>query len=259
MMRLFRNSCAPGPPQRGEPERLLVTLDGQTVEIAVRRHASARRMTLRVPPGHAAPVVTVPLRASRSAAERFVRSQESWLGARLAERAPPVPFADGAFIPFRGEPHLIRRMAGLRGTVTAYRGAEGPVLHVPGPPEYLPRRVNDFLRRSARADLAEAVGEFSGRIGKRPAALRIKDTRAQWGSCSPSGVLSFSWRLVLAPPFVLRYVAAHEVAHLVELNHSPAFWRLNAELDPNHREARLWLKRYGRTLHAVGAAASTAE
>jgi len=105
----------------------------------------------------------------------------------------------------------------------------------------------------ARKDLDVAVAEFAARVGRQPSMVKVKDTRAQWGSCSPSGVLSFSWRLVLAPPFVLRYVAAHEVAHLVELNHSAAFWRLNAELDPNHQSARAWLKRHGRMLHAVGA------
>ena len=94
--------------------------------------------------------------------------------------------------------------------------------------------------------------EFAQRVGRRPAGVRIKDTRAQWGSCTPQGILSFSWRLVLAPPFVLRYVAAHEVAHLVELNHSAAFWRLNEQLDPDHAQARAWLRRHGRMLHAVG-------
>jgi predicted metal-dependent hydrolase len=243
----------PRPPARQAPERLSIPLSGATVAITVRRIESARRMTLRIPPGHADPVVTVPLRASRAAVERFIRSQEGWLSARLAERTPPIPFADGARIPLRGEPHTICRIDSLRGTVVAAREADGPVIRVPGLPEHLPRRVSDYLRRTARTDLHLAVAEFAERVGRQPAALRIKDTRAQWGSCSPAGVLSFSWRLVLAPPFVLRYVAAHEVAHLVELNHSPAFWRLNAELDPNHEEARRWLKRHGRMLHAVGA------
>jgi len=243
----------PRPAAEEAPQRLCLSLPGEDVAITVRRIESARRMTLRIPPGHADPVVTVPARASRAAIERFVRSQEAWLSARLAERTPPIPFAHGAEIPLRGEPHVIRRIDAVRGTVVAMRSADGPVIRVPSQPEHLPRRVADYMRRTARADLAVVVGEFAERVGRRPAAVRIKDTRAQWGSCSPAGVLSFSWRLVLAPPFVLRYVAAHEVAHLVELNHSPAFWRLNAELDPNHREARQWLKRHGRMLHAVGA------
>jgi hypothetical protein len=253
MRRLLRERRAPIQIRDAEPETIEVRIDDALVTVTVRRVPSARRMTLRVPPGHAAPVVSVPLRASRVAAERFVKSQESWLADRLAERTPPIPFADGAMIPLRGDPHRIRWVYGARGTVTPVRSAEGAVLHVAGRSEHLPRRVADFLRREARADLSEAVTEFAERVGRRPSAMRIKDTRAQWGSCSPSGVLSFSWRLVLAPGFVLRYVAAHEVAHLIELNHSPAFWRLNAELDPNHREARAWLKRHGRTLHAVGA------
>lgn len=229
-------------------ERLVARLPDGPATVEVRRTAKAKRMTLRIPPGHANPIVTIPIRARLANAEEFVRSHERWLAARLAERCPGRPFADGATIPLRGEPHRIVWVGGPR-TVTVADGE----LRVGGPREHLARRLADHLRRAARADLEAAVAEFTAKVGRRPAALRIKDTRAQWGSCTPAGVLSFSWRLVLAPPHVLRYVAAHEVAHLVELNHSRAFWRLNAALDPNHLAARDWLKRNGRALHAVGA------
>ncbi|WP_108660771.1 M48 family metallopeptidase [Acuticoccus kandeliae] len=238
------------PPQ---PERLVARVTDTSVEIDVRRTRSARRMTLRIPPGHANPIVTIPLRASIASAERFIRSQEGWLAARLAERAPALPFVDGGIVPIRGVDHRIRATGAARGVVATRLEPDGPVLLVPGSDEHLQRRIVDYLRRAARADLQAAVDEFSARVRRRPTALRIKDTRAQWGSCTPGGVLSFSWRLVLAPPFVLRYVAAHEVAHLIELNHSAAFWKLNAELDPHHERARLWLRRHGRMLHAVGA------
>lgn len=235
-------------------EVIIARLPDAPVTIDVRRATTAKRMTLRIPPGGANPILTIPSRASLRTVERFVKSHESWIAARLAERAPAMPFADGATIPFRGEPHLIRWMPSSRGLVTAVADGAARRLHVAGQAEHLHRRLADFLRRTARTDLEVAVAEFAARVGRRPKALRIRDTRAQWGSCTPTGVLSFSWRLVLAPPFVLRYVAAHEVAHLVELNHSAAFWRLNAELDPDLDRARAWLKRNGRTLHAVGAA-----
>ena len=253
MRGLLRAPRAPFQVHDAGPETVDVLIDGDPVTVAIRRVARARRMTLRVPPGHEPPVVSVPPRASRSAAERFVTSQGAWLSDRLAERTPPVPFADGAWIPLRGVEHRIHHDDGSRRGVTVATEAGEPVIRVSGDPLSLPRRVGEFLRREARADITDAVAAFAARVGRQPASVRIKDTRAQWGSCSPSGVLSFSWRLVMAPPFVLRYVAAHEVAHLVELNHSPAFWALNAALDPNHEPARAWLKRHGRTLHAVGA------
>ncbi|WMS41559.1 SprT family zinc-dependent metalloprotease [Acuticoccus sp. MNP-M23] len=233
-------------------ERLVAEISGAPVTIDVKRVTRAKRMTLRIPPGDANPVVTIPFRASLRNVEPFVRQQRNWLAARLAERCPAAPFADGAEIPFRGELVRIVWQPGTRGTVREGRVDGAPVLLVSGDAAHITRRVSDFMRRSARADLEVAVAEFAAMVGRRPTAIRIKDTRAQWGSCTPAGVLSFSWRLVLAPPSVLRYVAAHEVAHLIELNHSADFWALNEKLDPNHECARLWLKTHGRTLHAVG-------
>ncbi|WP_205647768.1 M48 family metallopeptidase [Acuticoccus yangtzensis] len=244
-------AAKPDPSQR---EEITVELpDGPTV-VELRRATRARRMTLRVPPGGAAPIVTVPVRAPISNAERFVKGQAPWLAARLAERSPIVPLAVGEVIPLRGEAHEIRATGRVRGTVAAESTDEGHILWVPGAPEHIGRRLATWLKAEARADLEAAVAIHAAVVGKRPSMLKVKDTRAQWGSCSPSGVLSFSWRLVLAPPLVLNYVAAHEVAHLIELNHSAAFWALNAKLDPNHEAARLWLKTHGRMLHAIGGA-----
>ncbi|UOM32824.1 M48 family metallopeptidase [Acuticoccus sp. I52.16.1] len=237
------------------PQREEITVDIATgpVVVELRRQTRARRMTLRVPPGGAAPIVTVPVRAPIGSAERFVRGQANWLAARLAERSPVVPFAAGATIPLRGADHEIRGTGRVRGTVSVEETEAGRLLWVPGAPEHVGRRLTTWLKAEARADLEAAVATYAAKVGKAPSQLKVKDTRAQWGSCSPSGVLSFSWRLVMAPPFVLQYVAAHEVAHLIELNHSAAFWKLNAELDPDHEAARAWLKRNGRMLHAIGA------
>ncbi|MEM7695086.1 MAG: SprT family zinc-dependent metalloprotease [Pseudomonadota bacterium] len=236
-------------------ERLVAEVDGRAVTIDVRRAARAKRMTLRIPPGDGNPVITIPARASLRTVEPFVLQQRGWLAARLSERAPASPFADGARVPLRGVPHVIVPKLNGRGTVAAGVAGGEPALFVTGRPEHLSRRLTDFFRREARADLTDAVAEFAEAVGRRPTALRIKDTRTQWGSCTPQGALSFSWRLVLAPPFVLRYVAAHEVAHLIELNHGPNFWALNAKLDPNLEAARAWLRANGRALHAVGGAA----
>jgi len=240
-----------------DPETIAITVDGEAVGVRLRRHATARRLTLRIPPGEADPILTLPPTASRRAAERFVRQNAGWLHRQLAARVPGQPFADGAVIPVRGEPHRISHVAGARGTVwiapADVDALPEPRLMVAGEPDHIHRRVGDALRKWARQDILEAVEGLAATVGKRPSAIRIKDTRSQWGSCTSRGVLSFSWRLVLAPPMVLRYVAAHEVAHLVHMDHGRDFWRLNAALAPDMEVARHWLKVHGRGLHAVGA------
>ena len=120
---------------------------------------------------------------------------------------------------------------------------------MPGPPAQVPARLKGFLRAQARADITAAVRAHSARLGRPFARLSLRDTRSRWGSCSAEGNLMLSWRLVMAPPAVLDYVAAHEVAHLVELNHSPRFWALVERLCPDHATQRRWLAENGTALH----------
>jgi len=119
-------------------------------------------------------------------------------------------------------------------------------LRVPGAAETADKRVERFLRAAAQSDFGDAVEHVAAR------RVTIKDTRSRWGSCTSDGRLAFSWRLVMAPPFVLEYVAAHECAHLLEMNHSPAFWAHVANCRPAWKQERAWLRQHGRDLHAVG-------
>ena len=130
------------------------------------------------------------------------------------------------------------------------RGGE-QVLLIGGAPEHLGRRLADFLKKQAREDLERAVSRHAGTLGTRASAIRVKDTRSRWGSCTSDGRLSFSWRIAMAPDFVLDYLAAHEVAHLQEMNHSPKFWALCKRLCPETERAKSWLKKNGSALHAV--------
>jgi predicted metal-dependent hydrolase len=113
-------------------------------------------------------------------------------------------------------------------------------------------RVRDFLTREARRDLAEAIERYAPRLSQRPTRMTLRDTRSRWGSCTARGELNFSWRLILAPPMVLDYLVAHEMAHLREMNHSPRFWALLGDLCPNVEAAEAWLKRNGSSLHRYG-------
>ncbi|MGB6766784.1 MAG: SprT family zinc-dependent metalloprotease, partial [Methyloceanibacter sp.] len=110
----------------------------------------------------------------------------------------------------------------------------------------------DWLKRQAHQDLKARVGVHANRLDLMPSRIFVRDQTTRWGSCSTTGALSFSWRLVLAPPFVLDYLAAHEVAHLGHMNHGPRFWGLVERTMPRHEEARSWLRKHGASLHRYG-------
>lgn len=221
--------------------------------VALRRRPTARRITLRVSSATGEIVLTLPPRAEFASAQRFLDAHAAWIAARVDKVPLRVAFFPEASIPFRGVPHRIVHRPGARGVTGAGSGVDGePIIAVAGEPAHVARRVREFLEREARRDLAEAVRRHAAALGVVAKRITIRDTRSRWGSCSAAGGLSFSWRLVMAPPFVLDYLAAHEVAHLKELNHSPRFWRVVHGLCPVTEEAERWLKRHGTDLHRFG-------
>ncbi|MGH6926448.1 MAG: M48 family metallopeptidase [Propylenella sp.] len=237
-------------PNRGH-ERLFVDIEGRRIPVAVRRNARARRLILRVDHASGEPVLTLPRRTGLSEGARFLADHVAWLKGQVGAIAPTTPLHDGSVFHLRGEPCRIRHRGG-RGLVVLEANGSIPGLVVPGDPDFLPRRVRDWLRREARRDLEIAVARYARALGRAPSGIRIADPKSRWGSCSPKGVLTFSWRLVLAPPSVLDYLAAHEVAHLKEMNHGPRFWAIVERLYPRYAEARDWLNREGPALSAVG-------
>ncbi|WP_349369383.1 SprT family zinc-dependent metalloprotease [Salinarimonas sp.] len=254
VLSLFRRAAPPVAPRAApEPATLCVAHGSARYEVAVKRSARARRLTLRVSSATGAVVLTIPERTALSAAERFARDHSGWIAARLARVPGRVAFADGAIVPLRGTPHRIVATGGRRGPARAGLDAAGePAILVPGDADLVGKRVAEFLAREARADLAASVARHTGVLGIPARRLTLRDTTSRWGSCSSRGHLSFSWRLILAPPFVLDYLAAHEVAHLKEMNHSARFWRLTERLCPHTAEAEAWLKRHGAGLHRYG-------
>jgi predicted metal-dependent hydrolase len=230
---------------------------GLPTPIEIRRHAAARRMTLRVNHARHAVVVTVPIRCGIEEANSFVHRNIEWVRERLGRIPEPVLFEPDAIVPLRGTPHLVRFVgAEARGRepgVVRIGRAEGrATLDVRGDAEHAGRRLRDFLMAEARRDLDGCVDIHATRLKLRVKRICVRDQVSRWGSCSSSGVLSFSWRLVLAPPFVLDYVAAHEVAHLAEMNHGPRFWALVARSMPRMNEAKQWLRVHGSDLHRYG-------
>ena len=238
--------------RRTDPDHLEVQHAGAPLRIALRRRPSARRITLRVSAATGDVVITLPSRTAIDTAQRFASSHAGWIAARLARVPERVAFVPGAALPLRGEPHRIVLRGGRSCAARADSEGGEPVISVACEPAHLGRRIRDFLAREAHRDLAAAAERYSARLGLRPTRITIRDTRSRWGSCTAKGALNFSWRLVLAPPMVLDYLVAHEMAHLREMNHSPRFWSLLRDLCPNVDAAEAWLKRNGTALHRYG-------
>ena len=237
-----------------EPSFLTVAFDGDIYEVRVRRHAQARRYTLRIHAASREVLLSMPMRGSLREANVFAQKHGAWIAARLKRLPDAAPFAHGALIPLRGVPHRIEHRRGARGTVWAECGDDGAqLLCVAGETAHVPRRVRDYLKREAKKDLERASRAAAAALGVSLKRISIRDQSSRWGSCSTTGVLSYSWRLILAPPFVLDYLAAHEAAHLVEMNHSRRFWRLVEGINPDVVSAKAWLDAHGGDLHRYGA------
>ena len=238
-----------------EPPAISVTFDREIYLVRVRRHRQARRYTLRIQSATREVVLTMPPRGSLKQAHEFAQKHGGWIAARLERLPKAAPFTDGAIVPLRGEDHRIVHRPGLRGTVWTETDDNGErLLCVAGTAPHIPRRVRDYLKREAKSDLEAASRVAARAIGVSMKRVSIRDPASRWGSCSTTGVLSYSWRLILAPPFVLEYLAAHEVAHLIQMNHSLSFWKLVERICPHVARAKAWLDAHGSNLHRYGLA-----
>lgn len=213
------------------------------IAVQLRRSARARRYSLRVPATGGTPVLTLPQRAPEAEGLAFAASRRAWLIDQLAARPPEVIIAPGVVVPIEGTPCRIVLGQGRKVQ------REGDMIALPGPEARLGARLQGYLRTLARDRLSAACDHHAARLGRAYTRLDLRDTRGRWGSCSSAGRLMFSWRLVMAPPAVLDYVAAHEVAHLAQMNHGPRFWAEVARLCPGHDAQRAWLRQQGTGLH----------
>ncbi|MGR3760649.1 M48 family metallopeptidase [Roseobacteraceae bacterium NS-SX3] len=211
------------------------------VPLTLRRSARARRISLRISALDGRVTLTLPARLPERAALEFAAEKEDWIRSHLARHPEAVEVGHGTVLPVDGQ---ARRVVPATGRRVLLRESE---IAVPGPAPARPLRR--CLQELARDRLAEASDAYAARLGRPYSRLTLRDTRSRWGSCSSEGALMYSWRLILAPPAVLRYVAAHEVAHLAEMNHSPAFWATVERLYGAYQDPRAWLRENGGELH----------
>ncbi|GGA90269.1 hypothetical protein GCM10011491_17700 [Brucella endophytica] len=224
---------------------------GRTLPLRVVENPRATRLTLRIEAGGKGLRVTIPPGLPAREVDRFLSRHEGWIETRIAKLPDRALVRPGIKIPIRGVPHLIVHEPG-RGTVETAIGEDGErMLIVHGDRLHLPRRIADYLKREAQREMEALVARHTADVGRRAKAIRYKDTKSRWGSCTSDGVLSFSWRIAMAPAPVINYLVAHEVAHLIEMNHGPKFWKLCLELCPDTERCKVWLKRNGAVLQAI--------
>ena len=237
--------------QKRWPPAAEVRIDGETIAVAVKVSTRARSYRLSLPHG-GAPLLTVPRFGRWGEAKAFLDRHTPWLAQRLERSVKPVAFVRGAIVPLRGVNHRIVATGRVRGVVEVGEHDGERALLVPGAPEHRARRLTDWLKIEAHKDLAKRVKVHAATLDVTVNAISMRNQTTRWGSCSSTGKLNFNWRLILAPPYVLDYVAAHEVAHLVQMNHSAAFWRTVEKALPTMARGRDWLKEHGRELMVYG-------
>ena len=214
------------------------------ITITLRRSKRARRMSLRISRLKGVVTLSLPISCPLREAEKFIFEKESWIRTHFANLPQSVEAVFGGTVMFQGE--LLTICKG-QGRQVRKIGAK---LLVPGDNGMVAARVKAFLKLQARGRLRESTDHYVAALGKSYGRLTLRDTTSRWGSCSAQGNINYSWRLIMAPPEVLNYVVAHEVAHLAQMNHSAKFWAVVEQLYPDHDAYRVWLKDHGEELHS---------
>lgn len=223
--------------------------------LLIRKNPLARRISLRLDARGGHFILTLPQGVSTTKGMEFARSQSDWMERTFVRMPQRLPFLDGAEVPILGVIHQIRHLPDRPARVTPYDDGSGVMsLIVGGPAAGLEIRILNWLRKLAKSELTSRANAFCADLGIQHSGLSVGDPKSRWGSCSSSRALAFSWRLIMTPPEVISYVAAHEVAHLKEMNHSQAFWKIVGDLLPGYTRSRRWLKTHAGDLTRYGPA-----
>ena len=215
-------------------------------EIKVTRSPLARKLTLRIDTKDRLPALTIPKYCSNKKAVEFVRAHQSWIAETLEKLPPSRSFEDGEHITLFGKEYQICHQPDARSGEYTRSG----ILYVSGEADFLHRRVKDFIKKKAADEFYKRSCRMAEKLGCEVHDICIKDTKSRWGSCSSRNNINYNWRISLAPNFVINYLIAHEVAHLLHQDHSPEFWDTVKQLYPRYKQGRDWLKENGRLLYS---------
>ncbi|MGV8928410.1 MAG: M48 family metallopeptidase [Brevundimonas sp.] len=225
-------------------------LDGLTARLSV--NPRARRLSIRIDARAGEAVLIAPSERKLADVVAFARTKTEWMRERLAERPHGTPLEPGAVIDLFGRPTRLAATGGA-GAARLIEDEDGPLIVSGGQGEAYARRVENLFKRIARETLQTRTDVHLHTLQQRSVKMSIADPKSRWGSCSPHNrSIRYSWRVIMAPSAVIDYLAAHEVAHLVHADHSPAFWAVVHGLIGDHRPHRKWLREHGPALHAVG-------
>ncbi len=226
----------------------LIEIDGEEIPVLLRWNKQARRLILRLNPKEDGVIVTLPHGVEAEDGLKMAEKNQIWIANQLGKQSRSIPFTDGQSIWLRGHDTLLKHLPDARGTVWQ----EGDVIMVAGKEEFFHRRLTDWLKKEAKADITPLAHQMADDINKRVRRISVRDTVSRWGSCSSQGNLSFNWRLIFAPKEILRYVVAHEVSHLRHMDHSSQFWQTVDRFDVNTKRSRAWLRKHASKLQKLG-------
>jgi predicted metal-dependent hydrolase len=221
----------------------------EVLPLVIRRHQRAKRICLRYNPTEHAISLTLPRHTRVNDGLNFLTQKSEWLITTLLDMPMKKRIKPGVVIPILGERVRIKHDANQRSSYKLDRDA----LIISGERCEFQKRTTDALRKIAKKEIAMLAEKKAKKLGRRINRITVRDTRSRWGSCSSTGNLSFSWRLIFAPSEVMEYVVAHEVAHLRYMNHSDKFWNMVEYLCPDYEAAKEWLKLHGKELYRFNA------
>ena len=230
---------------------LKLRLEAGGPEVVLRINRRARRISIRIDARSGEAIATAPSERRLKEAVEFARSRRGWIAERQSARPPAHRFAPGGVVILGGRSYRLGAVPGA-GAARFADDPDGPLILSGGEGDAFARRVENLLRREARARLEARTRVHERTLGLTPSTVSIMDARSRWGSCTPQNqTIRYSWRVIMAPEAVLDYLAAHEVAHRVHADHSPAYWRVVHGLVGDHRPHRAWFRDHGAALHAV--------
>ena len=226
----------------------VIKIEGRNIPVRIRKNTRARRMILRIDNNINGAVVTLPSWTSEREALLMVQEKSDWVLTKLDNMPTKISFESGAQIPFLGEYHIVYHDPNQKEVV---KKGENEI-RLGGREEHLSRRLGDWLRKEAKIIIQPKAIEMAKKLNGKIGRISIRDTKSRWGSCAASGNLSFCWRLILTPEWVLNYVIAHEVSHLRHMNHGSEFWQTVADFNVRVDAARVWLSKNAEQLHRYG-------
>jgi predicted metal-dependent hydrolase len=226
----------------------VINIEGRNIPVRIRKNTRARRMILRIDNNINGAVVTLPSWTSEREALLMVQEKSDWVLTKLDNMPTKISFESGVQIPFLGEYHIVYHDPNQKEVV---KKGENEI-RLGGREEHLSRRLGDWLRKEAKIIIQPKAIEMAKKLNGKIGRISIRDTKSRWGSCAASGNLSFCWRLILTPEWVLNYVIAHEVSHLRHMNHGPEFWKTVADFNVRVDAARVWLSKNAEQLHRYG-------